>query len=48
MKKMVTEKRLLALSNEEVMNTFGGYAPPEREEPELGDTDYIREMMKWY
>lgn len=48
MKKMVTEKRLLALSNEEVMNTFGGYAPPEREEPEIGDPDYIREMMKWY
>lgn len=48
MKKMVTEKRLLALSNEEVMSTFGGYAPPENEKPELGDPDYIREMMKWY
>ncbi|MBZ4651361.1 MAG: hypothetical protein PWQ17_804 [Anaerophaga sp.] len=48
MKKMVTEKRLLALSNEEVMSTFGGYAPPDREEPGFGEPDYFREMMKWY
>lgn len=48
MKKMVTEKRLLALSNQEMMNTFGGYSPPESEEPEIGDPDYFKEIMKWY
>lgn len=48
MKKMVTEKRMLVLTNEEVMNTFGGYAPPEINEPEIGDPDYFKEIMKWY
>lgn len=48
MKKKVTEKRMLVLTNEEVAGTFGGYAPPDRKEPEIGDPDYIREMMKWY
>lgn len=29
MNKKVTMKRMLALTNEEVMSTLGGYAPPE-------------------
>lgn len=48
MKKNVSKKRMLALTNEELMSTFGGYAPPEKKEPEFGDPEYIKEMMKWY
>lgn len=46
--KKVTKKRMLVLTNKEVMSTFGGYAPPAREEPEFGDPDYFKEVMKWY
>lgn len=48
MKKVVTGKKMLVLTNEEVMSTYGGYAPPEREEPEISDPDYFKEIMKWY
>ena len=48
MNKNVTKESMLVLSNEEMMSTFGGYAPPDGKEPEFGDPDYIREMMKWY
>jgi len=48
MKKMLAERKMLVLTDEEVMRTYGGYAPPEKEEPEIGDPDYFREIMKWY
>lgn len=48
MKKMLAERKMLVLTHEEVMSTFGGYAPPEREEPEISDPDYFKEIMKWY
>lgn len=48
MKKMETERKMSTLTDEEVMNTFGGYAPPERKEPEIGDPDYFKEILKLY
>lgn len=48
MKKKLTKRKLLSLTNDEGMSIFGGYAPPEREEPKIGDPDYFREIMKWY
>lgn len=39
---------MLVLTDEEVMSTYGGYAPPEREESEIGDPDYFKEIMRWY
>lgn len=48
MKKKLTRRKMLALTDDEVMSTYGGYAPPEREEPKIGDPDYFREIMKWY